>query len=284
MRKFSILLLILSVLGSNKAFSQLYNGQTQSETNLNELIEKVNPGTILLLGENHGLAAHRDQHMQVLNALRQKGLKVSVGLEFVNYTDQNFVNQYREGNLPEDQFLADIKWGGISFDFYKQQLNFPLLGRGESSLGLNLPRTVTSKLSKGGLAALAPEDTALMPPNFALGRDSYKARFMEAAGAHCPSPDNCFIAQCAWDDTMAWQAVNFISTHPDQVLVVVVGEFHVQFGGGIKYRIQQRLPGAEVATLSQVWADGMTDDEVRQALQPSPVEGPRADFIWVSKP
>jgi uncharacterized iron-regulated protein len=83
---------------------------------------------------------------------------------------------------------------------------------------------------------------------------------------------------------MAWQAVNFISQHPDQILVIVVGEFHVQFGGGIKYRIQQRLPGAEVVTLSQIWAEDMTDEEVQQELQPSAEEGPRADFIWVSKP
>ena len=150
-------------------------------------------------------------------------------------------------------------------------------------MGLNLPRAVTSKISKSGIDSLLPEDLALMPPNFQLGRDSYKQRFMDAAGAHCKNPDNCFAAQCAWDDTMAWQAVNFISTHPDQVLVVVVGEFHVQYGGGIKHRILQRLPGADVVTLSQIWAEGMTDEDVQQALEPSSVEGPRADFIWVSK-
>jgi uncharacterized iron-regulated protein len=83
---------------------------------------------------------------------------------------------------------------------------------------------------------------------------------------------------------MAWQAVKFISEHPDQVLVVVVGEFHVQYGGGIKYRIQQRLPGAEVVTLSQIWAEDMSDDEIMQEMQPSETEGPRADFIWVSRP
>ena len=66
--------------------------------------------------------------------------------------------------------------------------------------------------------------------------------------------------------------------------VVVVGEFHVQFGGGIKNRVLRRLPGAEVVTLSQVWAEGMTDEEIQQSLQPSVEEGPRADFIWVSKP
>ena len=278
------LLLIISLFYTNLAFAQLYNGQTLNKADLSDLVARVNPGTIMLLGENHGLASHRDQHMQVLSALRAKGLKVSVGLEFINYTDQSYVNQYREGSLTEPDFLKAVKWGGFSFDFYKQQLNFPLIGRGEESLGLNLTRDVTSKISRAGLSSLTPQDWALMPPNFALGRDSYKARFMEAAGAHCKVPDNCFAAQCAWDDTMAWQATNFIATHPDHVLVVVVGEFHVQYGGGIKWRAQQRLAGVDVVTLSQVWAEGMTETEIAEALQPSTLEGPRADFIWVSKP
>jgi uncharacterized iron-regulated protein len=285
MPKMTVLLLILPLLAVPKAFSQLYDGKTLSISRINDLASKIHPGTILLLGENHGLAAHRDQHLQILRELRAQGFKVSVGLEFLNYTDQNFVDGYRTGRLTEDEFLKSVGWGqGFNFEFYRQQLNFPDLAQGELSLGLNIPKSITSKISKLGLDGLSAADQSLMPPGFSLGRDSYRERFMAVAGAHCKVPEYCFIAQCTWDDTMAWQAVNFISQHPDQILVIVVGEFHVQFGGGIKYRIQQRLPGAEVVTLSQIWAEDMTDEEVQQELQPSAEEGPRADFIWVSKP
>jgi hypothetical protein len=64
----------------------------------------------------------------------------------------------------------------------------------------------------------------------------------------------------------------------------VVGEFHVQYGGGIKHRILQRMPEAKVMTLSQIWAEGFSEEDLQQALQPSPIEGERADFIWVSRP
>ncbi len=278
------LLLLISLFHANLAFSQLFDGKTQAETTLANLVETVKPGSILILGENHGLASHRDQHVAILNKLREAGLKVSVGLEFINYTDQQLVNQYREGFLSEPAFLSSINWKGISYDFYKQQLNFPDISAGEKSLGLNLPRSVTSQISKFGLNSLSASDLLLVPPDFSLGRDSYKTRFMEAAGAHCKVPDNCFAAQCAWDVTMAWQAFVFAERHPDQVLVIVVGEFHVQYGGGLPHRILQRLPGAHIVTLSQVWAEGYTDEEIQQELQPSFTEGPRADFIWVSKP
>ena len=284
MLKYSLLLLILTAIHANTAFSQLYDGKNLSQTQLNALIDQVQPGTVLLLGENHGVASHRDQHIEVLSALRAKGLKVSVGMEFVNYTDQSLLNSYRAGELAEADFLKAIKWGGFSFDFYRPQILFPELNRGETTLGLNIPRSVTSKISRQGMESLTPEERNLLPPNFELGRDSYRERFMIAAGSHCRVPQNCFIAQCAWDDTMAWKSADFIKAHPDQVLVVVVGEFHVQYGGGIKHRILQRMPEAKVMTLSQIWAEGFSEEDLQQALQPSPIEGERADYIWVSRP
>lgn len=282
MRFYSILLLLISLFCANSAYSQLFDGKTQTQTSLSHLVNQVKPGTILLLGENHGLASHRDQHLEILNALKVQGLKVSVGLEFLNYTDQEAINSYRAGQLTESDFLAQVKWGGIPFEFYRPQLNFP--SQNDFSLGLNLPRTISGKISKQGLASLTDDDLKLMPPSFALGRDSYKTRFLIAAGAHCKVPDNCFAAQSAWDDTMAWQATEFIKANPEQVLVIIVGEFHVQFGGGTPYRISQRLPGAHIVTLSQIWAEDMTDAEIQSELQPSEDEGPRADFIWVSRP
>lgn len=284
MLKYSLLLLILTAIYTNTAFSQLYDGKNLSQTQLNVLIDQIQPGTILLLGENHGLANHRDQHLEVLSALRAKGLKVSVGMEFVNYTDQLLLNNYRSGQISEAEFLTSIKWGGFGFEFYRPQILFPELTRQETTIGLNIPRAVTSKISRQGLDSLTAEERNLLPPHFELGRDSYRERFMAAAGSHCRVPQNCFIAQCAWDDTMAWKSVEFTRANPDQVLVVVVGEFHVQFGGGIKHRVLQREPSAKVVTLSQIWAEEMSDEEVRQAMQPSAVEGERADFIWVSRP
>ncbi len=284
MAKITFLLSFLTLFQTQTLIAQLYSGQNLTEVSLSQLTDQVKPGTILLLGENHGLSAHQTQHLQILNALRAKGLKVSVGLEFVNYTDQIFVDQYRTSIIDEPSFLKQINWSGFSFDFYRPQLLFPNIDSGEFSLGLNIPRAITSKISRQGLALLTEEELKLMPPNFALGRDTYRARFMEAAGHHCKVPENCYAAQCTWDDTMAWQSINFISQYPDQVLVVVVGEFHVQFGGGMKHRLLQRSPGVNVVTLSQVWAEDMSDEEVHSALQPSIEEGPRADFIWVSQP
>lgn len=282
LRFFVIFSLFIVFLAKNVANAQIFNGVSQQEASLKQALKNVKPGSILILGENHGLAAHRDQHIQILSKLREKGFLVSVGFEFLNYTDQNFIEQYKAGILNESAFLSAVQWKGFPFEFYKQQLDFPSVALTEKALGLNLSRLITSKISKTGISSLTEDEMKMLPPGFSLGRDSYKERFREAAGAHCPQFENCFAAQSAWDDTMAWQATEFINLHPEQILVIIVGEFHAQFGGGLEDRLLARSPNVKVHTISQLWTDGMTIDEINQAMMPSYSEGPRADFIWIS--
>jgi uncharacterized iron-regulated protein len=289
-----ILPLFLSVLVSTEAKSQLYQGSTLKVVDPSAIVSKVKPGSILILGENHGLASNRDQHVQLLNLLRASGLTVSVGLEFLNYPDQTFVNQYLSKEINDEQFLSIINWQGFDFQFYKQQILFPNIDKGETTLALNMPRSITSKISKSGLESLTPDEQKLMPPQFHLGRDSYKQRFSDIMHVPVgPMMEKYFAAQSTWDDTMAYTATEFMKQHPNQVLVIIVGEFHAQYGGGLADRILARAPGLSVVSLSQIWAvnqmtDGtvvpMTDEEIMAEIKPSEKYGPRNDFIWVSKP
>lgn len=81
---------------------------------------------------------------------------------------------------------------------------------------------------------------------------------------------------------MAWTATDYISSHPDSVLVIIVGEFHVQFGGGLKDRLKARLPRVQVLTFSQIITTDLTDEQVAAEIQPSIKYGPRADYLWVN--
>jgi uncharacterized iron-regulated protein len=289
MAQFGSVRLFLAITGLIFSFSataqaQIYNGKTLQEAQMSDLIGSIKPGTVLILGEMHGLQTIRDQQLEILNAVRATGLKVSVGMEFFNYTDQNLINDYRSGAMDEAAFLKAISWGGYDFGLYRDQLLF-----GELGMGVNLTRDVTKVISKQGLAALTPEQNKLLPPNFTIGRDSYRQRFFLAMGHPVPvaSLENYFLAQSAWDDTMAWQTVEFQKQHPDQVFVIIVGEFHVQHGGGLPNRIQARLQQENlpenIVTVSQVYTDGMTEQDIQDSLQPSAEDGPRADYIFLSK-
>lgn len=244
-----------------------------------EMFQSLARSRVILLGENHGLRTHRDQHMEILNDLKSRGFQIHVGLEFLSYPDQSLVNQYRNQTLSEIDFLQKINWGSPSYDYYREQALF-----GEKTWALNAPRNLTSYVSKFGLSSLDEELMGLLPPNFEIGRDSYKQRFERAigGGGHFSDPEvlnRYFAAQSIWDDTMAWNIQKIITAYPDIKLVVIVGEFHTQYGGGLGDRLKAR--GVQlVSTVSQVNTQEMSFDQIQESIMPHPDYGPRADWIW----
>ncbi|MBC7753186.1 MAG: ChaN family lipoprotein, partial [Moraxellaceae bacterium] len=141
---FSILISNLFVLLiSSCASAQLLNGSTLSPIETQTVVNQVEPGSILIIGEMHGLVPVQAQQMEILNALRAKGLKLALGFEFFNYADQKFIDDFRAKRINEVDFLKAISWGNISFNFYKTQLLFPDAQLNEKALGLNVPSFVT---------------------------------------------------------------------------------------------------------------------------------------------
>jgi uncharacterized iron-regulated protein len=258
--------------------------QPQNRVDLQQVASQVQPGTIIVMGENHGFKTAQQGQIELMQALRARGLKVSAGLEFFYYPDQGLVDAYRTGSLAEADFLQKIQWGNPSYDFYRDQALFPRYDLGERTLALNAPRSLTGRISKVGIAGLTPEERQQLPPNFQVGRASYKERFL-AMMPHLPTPEageRYFEAQSTWDDTMAWKAAEFIKANPDQVLVITVGDFHAAYGGGLPDRIAARTQQKPLV-FSYLNVRGLTTDEVEQELNPSTVYGPRADYIWVTE-
>lgn len=275
---------------SQSANAQLLNGNSLAPVQTQAILDQIQPGSILIIGEMHGLAPVQAQQIEILNAIRAKGLKLAVGFEFFNYTDQKAIDDYRAGSVTQDDFLKAINWSGFSFDFYKSQLLFPDISLGETSLGLNVPSFVTKQLSKGGYDSLTPEQKSLLPADFTLGNQGYKDRFAAVMGGHMPAEklDLYFAAQSAWDDTISMNAANYIEQHPGDVFVIIIGEFHVAYGGGTPDRLNQRLLAKgiqpQITTISQLYVEGLTADEITNEVTPSPLYGKRSDFIWLSAP
>lgn len=265
------------------AHSQIWNAQGVP-SDYQSLSESLKTHSVIIMGENHGLKTHQSQHLEILKTLREQGRPVHVGLEFFSFPFQNQVDSYRLGQLPEADFLKAIDWGAIPFELYKPQAVFPDYSIGERTWALNAPRSLTGEISKIGVDQLSPDLKSLMPPGFALGRDSYRTRFLKVMGDHIKDPQKVqffFEAQSTWDDTMAWRIQTFHEQYPDAILLVIVGEFHVQYGGGLPDRLKAR--GIKDAlVISQVNSSEMNQEEIQKEVLPDPEYGPRADWIWTA--
>lgn len=252
---------------------------------LEQAVAGVHPGMVVVLGEQHGTMQMASQQSQVIENIKKLGFCVSVAFEFFERQYQDSVDQWRRGEISEEQFLSAVHWGaGFPFAAYRQQALLPDLALGEKTIALNARRALTSKIAAQGLDGLSPAEHDELPPGFELGNEHYLTRFKETMGGHLPSPEalsRYFAAQSVWDDTMAFEASRFMATHPDQVLVIIVGEFHVQYGGGLPDRLRAR--GQTVKTFSLVNLAGYTPEEQKQLLEPSARDGDRADFVWTSR-
>jgi uncharacterized iron-regulated protein len=203
-------------------------------------------------------------------------------MEFFSYPDQEKVDQYRKNLLKEDEFLKGVQWGHTDFKYYRNQVLFPDSNFGEFVTAINIPRSITGVIAKSGLEGLSPEQQKLLPPLLEKGNDKYYERFKESMSSHIVEQekiDRYFWAQSVWDDTMAWKACEAIKSHPEQVFVIIVGEFHVQYGGGLPARLKAH-GCSQVKTMSLVDVTDYSEEKAKKELEPSPVYGPRADWVW----
>ncbi|HEU5299941.1 MAG TPA: ChaN family lipoprotein [bacterium] len=264
--------------------SRLHHWRTGPVT-LDAALLGVGPGTALIVTEDHTVERHHENQLAVLQALKQQGRRVSVGFEFLAFPYQGWVDRYVRGELPDEAFTHAVRWGGTPFAWYKPLILFPKDAGGEA-VALNAPEQVTRALAQRGVDGLTAEERALLPPGFTLGSGAYFERFAETMRQdHGAMPEqalaNFFAAQSAWDDTMAWQAARYLAAHPEQVLVIIVGDVHGAYGGGLPDRLWARGVTRTVV-ISQVDASGLDDAAVAAVLAPHPAYGPRADFIWIT--
>lgn len=259
-----------------------YTGDTLAKQSLSQVLAQVKPGTVIVIGEKHYNTAAQQGQMAVLQALRQFGFSVSVGMEFISYPDQTFLEFYKVGRLTEEEFLTQANWGKMSFDRYRDQVLFPEIKKGEATLALNATRQLAAKIAKVGLAGLSTAEQSEVPSGFQLGPAGYEKRFAETMSGH-PLRGNMadyFASQSVKDDTMAWHTAEYMKTHPNHVFVIIVGDFHVTYGGGLPHRLRARGLHS-ILTLSQVDHADYSDEELDKEMIPHAEYGSRADYIWL---
>lgn len=276
----------------NFKIGSLYEGDKLTEVSLDDAIADIQPGSIIVLGELHAFYnkdggtdynEHQKKQLLFLNRLQalNPGKKINVGMEFINLTYNKEIEEYLADTVTDQEFIKNVGWTA-HFASYKPLIKFPKASGGVTR-GINLPRSISGKIAKR--TPLTADEQKLMPPNFEVGRDEYRQRFSDLmGGGHLP-PDAIepyFEAQSSWDDTMAYQSVEYMKNRPDEFFVIIVGDFHAQFGGGLPDRLKAR--GAKlVVNISQISAGADDDSAITKRIATDKHGDNRGDFIWISE-
>lgn len=255
------------------------DGHSGASVTLESMVSGIEAGSTVFLGELHGFKDVAEGQIQILEALRAHNHSMDVAFEFFPYLKQNEVDQFAQGLMVENDFLSAINWGkGTDFGFYRSQALYPQYQKGERTLAINAPRSLTGAIANRGIEDLTSEEKCLLPPDLELGRSEYFERFRDLMGGHVDEKAliRYFQAQSVWDDTMAWQLAGHRSS---KTQVVVVGEFHVQYGGGLPHRLSVRDQHSEIVTIGFVNSHDLTADEIAAELRPHQSWGVRENFI-----
>jgi uncharacterized iron-regulated protein len=267
----------LQIRAEEKGFAEgaIIATDTAEAITFESLIDRlVAEAAVVYVGERHTSQEHHEVQLQILTALKDRAAGVTVGMEMFDHTYQPVLDQWSAGELDEGRFLERTHWyANWRFDYelyrpildYVQENRLPLVG-------LNLPFHLPPKISTGGLDSLHPHERSLIAAQIDTSDSEHRAYLEGVFKQHrLKGRDNFdyfYMAQCAWEDTMAAQVAEHLSA--DALMVVIIGNGHIVKRYGVPKRAEKRSQRPyRTVYLAPAGSEADRND---------------ADFIWVTAP
>ncbi|TVM36422.1 ChaN family lipoprotein [Oceanidesulfovibrio marinus] len=199
------------------------------ELSIEAAVPDLAKAEFVYVGEVHDEYATHLAQLAVIRALREAGHEVVVGLEMFERRDQETLDRWLAGKLPEREFIEAFRrnWGRL----WPQYRDIFLYCRenGVPMAGLNVPRSVTRKVASQGFESLTEEERGMLPPIACDVSPAYAEFLHRITGAHGHGEaefQKFCEAQLVWDTAMAVHALDDMKEHPGAIMVVLAGSVH----------------------------------------------------------
>lgn len=258
------------------------------DANFQQWVNELALIQVIYLGETHDRPADHQAQIAIIQALYQQKNGIALGLEMFQRPFQEVLNRYLAGQLTEVELQENSEYAqrwGFPWSFYAPVLRFAKEHQ-RPVLALNTPTEITRQVARNGLGSLTATDFTYIPSReqIDLSNQAYRQRLAEIFQAHHQGQSNSldlerfFQAQVLWDETMAAVIADYVKQHPQDTLIVLVGQGHLLYGDGIPQRVQRRL--SAMPQFRQVTV--LLNPETGLAWQ-SPDGQPVADVLWYSQ-
>ncbi|ABB37342.1 protein of unknown function DUF399 [Oleidesulfovibrio alaskensis G20] len=140
----------------------------------------------ILLGEGHTSACDHLMQARMLQALAAAGMRPAVGLEMVPAEKQPVLDRFGpfavaadtalQQRLDADTLEEAVDWKtvwGYPYDLYRPVFEAAYAG-GLPLFGLNVPREVVRKVSRGGIESLTDDERSLLPSKIIFPSDEQR--------------------------------------------------------------------------------------------------------------
>ena len=266
----------LNIKGKPDAFDEgtIISTKKAAAVSFAELLKDIETSRVIYVGEMHTNPEDHKIQLEVIQALLQKFPDLAVGMEMFDHSYQDVLDQWSDGKLDQKDFIQKVHWYAnwrYNFSLYQDILEFIKENR-LRLVGLNIPNHIPPKIREGGINNLRADEKEHLPLQIDLSNTAhrdYVQKVFEAHRQHFRGEvefENFYAAQTVWEDAMAEVIAENLN---NDVMVVLVGNGHIQFKYGIPDRAFKRT-GAAFTT-------------IYPASTGAEVEPDIADYIWVTK-
>jgi uncharacterized iron-regulated protein len=201
---------------------------------------------VVFVGEIHDRYDHHLNQLEIIKRLHKLNPSLAIGVEYFQRPFQSQVDEYIAGRTSEQEFLRATeyyqRWG------YDYRLYAPIFRfareQGIPVRALNVPSELASAVAKVGIAGLTAEQRAHLPATLGPADEAYRARLRKAFEQHNSKKPGAFDhfveAQLVWDEGMAENAAEYLTSNQSRRMVILAGSGHVVFGDGIPKRLERR--------------------------------------------
>ena len=249
---------------------------TITETNSGEnvvwenMMDQIAGAEIILLGESHDHAVGHAVQLAITKDVLEKWPTSIIAFEMLERDEQIFVDDYMEDFINAKTFASltnSASWaGGGSWDAWYQPIIDVVKNSKGRVVAANAPRRYVRIARINGYEKIneLPSDRrgfVHYPSELSSGR--YRQRFWEEAfhgdknrgeiDVTTIDPDDpmlpVFRSQQVWDSTMA-KSVALQKPAVNKKVLLLVGQFHIEYNGGVVQELKKMLPGANVLSIS----------------------------------
>lgn len=237
----SIFLIVALALTAFAAQAHTLRMADGSYVDFSTLIKDLKGVRLVFMGEMHDRPGHHRAQLQVIQALKEAGAPVVVGLEMFRRDSQGALDLWVTDRITETNFLKvyNQNWGMWplyrDIFIYARQQKIPLLG-------LNLSREITQQVARNGFASLSPQQMGELPGVRCDVDTRYQEFIRRSLGGHGHNGVQFLHfceAQMLWDSVMAENLLDYLERNPDAIIVVLAGSGHA-WKHGIPEQIRRR--------------------------------------------
>lgn len=223
-----LLVLGLSLGFTTTAWAHIFDLKRQQETSLELVLADLTTVRTIFIGELHDNQAHHQAQLQLIQALHQAGVVLSVGLEMFRQDGQEQLDQWFEGKIDEKRFAGIFEEHWSLWEQYREIFLYAR-DKGIPLVGLNIRRELVNQVARQGFTSLSPEQRSALPIAGCNVNPAYRdfiRRAFNGHGDHGAEFEHFCEAQMLWDASMAKTLADYLERNPRRTVVVLAGNGH----------------------------------------------------------